>query len=372
MEKRDKEVGRHAPPRKTNPRPSSKAREPKALGPRTPRLRDKLNRLDWSELEFFLTLAEAGSLRSDNKKTGHSINTIRTRLARIEDKLGTAVLTRTERGLKLTTTGKHVVKIAREMRLVRDKLQGGTAPGQGRERIRLAATEGLGTYWLMPRLVEFQDLHPELEITLHCDMKLSDVASGESDIAVQLEKPADGAAYVTRIGTRHLMPFAADSYLRAAGTPRSVDEWPNHRLVWQEADQVASHLLPFILGSSDREEMIGIRTNSSSAHFRAIASGGGIGILPTYARAISRRVRPLDVGVHLRREILCVTNGARASSPGVQLTADWLAESFAGDPYPWFRDEFIHPRDFEETISSKNVISLFEGFIDAMDADDGV
>ena len=224
----------------------------------------------------------------------------------------------------------------------------------------------------MPRLVEFQNLHPELDINLHCDMKLSDVASGESDIAIQLEKPADGAAYVARIGTLHLMPFAAESYLRTAGIPRSVDEWPNHRLVWQEADQVASHLLPFLLGSSDPEEIIGIRTNSSSAHFRAIASGGGIGILPTYARAVSRRVRPLDLGIHLRREILCVTNGSRASSPGVQLTVDWLAESFAGDPYPWFRDQFIHPRDFEETISSKNVISLFEGFIDSMDVDDAI
>ena len=102
----------------------------------------------------------------------------------------------------------------------------------------------------------------------------------------------------------------------------------------------------------------------------AIATGGGIGILPTYARAISRRVRPLDLPVRLRREILCVVNPARTSSPGVQLALTWLGSCFAGDIYPWFRDEFVHPKDFEREISMRSVMGLFEGVIDGMDTED--
>lgn len=332
---------------------------------------EKLKLVDWTDFELFLDVFEAGSLRAGASKTGHAVGTIRRRLQRIEDKLGEVIAQRGPSGLRLSPVGEKLLLTAREMRRSRQSAEAVEPFSGERERIRIAVTEGLGTYWLMPRLVEFQRANPGLDVDLHCDMSRSDVAGGESDLAVQLEPPAEGAAIIHRIGCLHLMPFAAQSYLSAAGTPTSVDEWPNHKLVWQEADQVASHLLPFILGRSDPPGLIGIRTNSSSAHFRAIATGGGIGILPTYARAISRRVRALDLDIRLRREILCVVNPAKASSPGVQLAITWLNSCFAGDLYPWFRDEFVHPRDFELAISSRDVIGLFEGFIDNLSVDEG-
>lgn len=351
------------PPKVNNRRPDTRS----SVGDKS--FQEKLSRIDWTELELFLDVIEAGSVRSGAARTGHAVGTIRRRLQRIEDKLGEVIARRDPAGLQLSPVGEKLLRIAREMRLSRQSSQSGPVPGDARERIRIAVTEGLGTYWLMPRLVEFQRANPGLDVDLHCDMQRSDVAGGESDVAVQLVPPADGTAIVRTIGCLHLMPFAAESYLQSAGVPTSVDDWPNHRLVWQEADQVATHLLPFFIGTANAPGLIGIRTNSSSAHFRAISTGGGIGILPTYARAISRRVRPLDLQVRLRREILCVVNPARANSPGVQLALTWLGSCFAGDIYPWFRDEFVHPRDFEKEISMRSVMGLFEGFIDGMDAD---
>lgn len=355
------------------PSPIAKV-EPGKTRPLTPKvaksLSEKLKRIDWHDLELFLEVAEAGSVRAGATATRHSIGTIRRRIARIEDKLGESLADRDPIGLKLTPTGDRLLSIAREMRQLRHSLESDDVASPRRERVRIAVTEGLGTYWLMPRLVEFQSDHPELDITLICDMQRSDVAGGESDIAIQLEQPQDERTLVERLGCLHLMPFASDRYLREAGVPESVDEWPNHRLVWQEADQVASRLLPYILGTSTPDDLIALRTNSSSAHFRAIATGGGIGILPTYARAVSRRVRPLDVGVHLRREIFCIVRPESLASSGVQLALAWLRESFNGARFPWYDDKFVHPRDFEAAISSSNVISLFEGFIDTFDGND--
>lgn len=355
------------------PLPIAKA-EPGTTRPLTPRVpksfSEKLKRIDWQDLELFLEVAEAGSVRAGAAATRLSIGTIRRRFGRIEDKLGESLADREPLGLRLTPTGHRVLSIAREMRRLRHSLESDDDSSQRRERVCIAVTEGLGTYWLIPRLVEFQSKHPELDIALICDMRRSDVAGGESDIAIQLEQPQDKRTRVERLGCLHVMPFASDRYLREAGTPKSIDEWPDHRLVWQEADQVASHLLPYILGTSAVNDLITLRTNSSSAHFRAIATGGGIGILPTYARAVSRRVRPLDVGVQLRREIFCIVRPERSASSGIQLALNWLRESFDGTRFPWFDDRFVHPRDFDEAISSPNVISLFEGFIDGHDSDD--
>ncbi|GLI99472.1 transcriptional regulator [Sphingobium sp. BS19] len=359
--------GRNIPP------PTSKAEPGKTrlVPPKvTKSLAEKLKRIDWQDLELFLDVAEAGSVRAGAAATRHSIGTIRRRIARIEDKLGESLADRDPLGLKLTPTGSRLLSIAREMQQLRHSLESDERAAPRRERVRIAVTEGLGTYWLMPRLVEFQSDHPELDIVLICDMRRSDVAGGETDIAIQLDQPQDARMFVERLGCLHLMPFASDRYLRENGTPKTVDEWPNHRIVWQEADQVASHLLPYILGTSAADDLIALRTNSSSAHFRAIATGGGIGILPTYARAVSRRVRPLDVGVHLRREIFCIVRPKSTPSPGVQLALAWLRESFDGARFPWYDDKFIHPQQFEDAISSSNVISLFEGFIDTLDVDD--
>ena len=334
-------------------------------------LADRLKRIDWQDLELFLEVVEAGSVRAGAATTRHTVTTIRRRIGRIEDKLGEPVVDRQPSGLKLTPVGIRLLSIAREMRRMRQSLEAEEPRENGRERLRVAVTEGLGPYWLMPRLVEFQSSHPGLDIRLDCDMQRSDVAGGACDVAIQLELPEDAQTVVERLGVLHLMPFASDRYLRKAGIPKSVDEWPKHRLVWQEADQVASHLLPYVLGTSETNDLIALRTNSSSAHFRAIASGGGIGILPTYARAVSRRVRPLDIGLQLRREIFCVSNPDRHASPRVQLALAWLRDSFDGEAFPWFADTFVHPRDFEQVISSPNVISMFEGFIDSLDVGEG-
>ena len=52
--------------------------------------------------------------------------------------------------------------------------------------VRLAVTEGLGTFWLAPRLVEFQRANPKLMVNLNCAMKSADVLRLEADVSVQL------------------------------------------------------------------------------------------------------------------------------------------------------------------------------------------
>ena len=57
--------------------------------------------------------------------------------------------------------------------------------------VKLGVTEGLGTFWLAPRLVEFQRAHPTLLVDLSCAMRSADVLRLEADAAVQLTKPTN-------------------------------------------------------------------------------------------------------------------------------------------------------------------------------------
>ncbi|HEX7855876.1 MAG TPA: LysR family transcriptional regulator [Sphingobium sp.] len=357
-----------APPfragRRRPPRPAPEMAGPLSPSDLTTSLYGNLGKLDWRDLELFLTLADAGSIRRGATETGCGIRTARQRLSRIEDVLGQCLALRDPDGLKLTEAGEIVHALGQKMRISREAEARRKMAEEARKPMRIAITEGLGSFWVAPRIVEFQEANPDLTVRLFCDMQRVDLSDGGFDVAIQLEPPASTALLGIRVGTLHLMPFAAESYLRIAGVPASVDDWPRHRLVWQEADQVASHLLPYHIGTQDPGSLIAITTNSSSAHFRAVATGAGIGLLPTYARAISRKVRPLDIGIRLKREIFCVVEASRASLPQIIRMTDWLTSAFSGHAYPWFRDQFVHPNDFENDLASGDVVGMFEGFID--------
>ena len=72
--------------------------------------------------------------------------------------------------------------------------------------VKLAVTEGLGTFWLVPRLVEFQRVNSRLLIDINCAMRSADVLRLEADASVQLTKPTNPDLKLVKLGS---IPFDA-------------------------------------------------------------------------------------------------------------------------------------------------------------------
>jgi DNA-binding transcriptional LysR family regulator len=319
----------------------------------------------WDDLKLFLIAAEAGSLRAAARTAGCSINTIRNRIEQLEFDLGLVLCKRTADGLVLTPEGFELASVARTMRSAGatiDRLRRGREQETG-GRIAFHVTEGLGTFWLMPRLVEFQTKHPSLTIDLFCDMQPVDVLFRDTDIAIQLDMPDHPDLIVTRIGTLHLVPFASPQYLNKYGTPRSIEEALSHKLVLQIADQISHDVMPLFFGNT-MPGLVSVRANTSSSHYWAIARGAGIGLLPTYARAMTRRVVPVDMELKLRRDILLVYHPDSRRSPSVQAAIEWVRQAFDPIRYPWFAERFIHPSELEPHLNDAGVINLFDDLAD--------
>ncbi len=347
------------PPVRDSGQRASAQMGPKPKGP------SGLNRLSWDNMRLLLALADAGSFRSAAVVAGVSLNTIRSKIDRLERQFGTPLLRRSVEGARLTQEGHELVSIARQMAALGNTASRVQRAGTQRSHstVKISVTEGLGTFWLVPRLVEFRAAHPDVRVNLHCDMTPPDVLFRDVDIAVQLTKPTSPDLIARRVGTMHLMPFASDSYLRQFGTPKSVADAAGHQLVWQQADQVAVDALPLFVDAGLADSMIALQTNTSSAHYWAVSKGAGIGFLPTYARALSRSTRPLDIGVQLRRDIYIVHHPDAVRFPEVRQALDWLGDAFDKTKFPWFADEFIHPDEFEQRFTDSVAVNLFEGFI---------
>lgn len=320
---------------------------------------------DWEAVRIFLEVARRGSFRSAADHLGHSINALRRRIAELEAQLGVTLFTRHVDGVRTTAEGEEILSAARSMEtasfgLVRARDR--ASPALSGE-VKLAVTEGLGTFWLVPRLVEFQRAHPRLLVDINCAMRSADVLRLEADASVQLTKPTNPDLKLVKLGRLHSMPFAAPSYIETYGVPKTIEDGLNHRLVLQIADQTATEeLFERTYPGMNKTGVVVMRTNVSSAHLWAISKGAGIGVLPTYVHAIAARIVPVDVGLTFSFDIWLTYHPDAVRIPRVRHMIDWLIDAFDPRRFPWFRDEFIHPNDLPREFRGAPIANLFEGF----------
>jgi DNA-binding transcriptional LysR family regulator len=323
---------------------------------------------DWESIRLFLEVVRRGSFRSASEHLGQSVNALRRRIEELEHQLNTTLLTRHVDGVRTTIEGAQILAAAEQMEaasfnLVRARDR--AMPSLAGE-VKIAITEGLGTFWLAPRLVEFQRSYPRLLIDLGCAMRSVDVLRLEADAAVQLTKPTALDLKVVRLGRLHAMLFAGKSYVDAYGQPKTRDELMKHRFVLQVSDQTTSQqVYDQVFAGVPQPGFVSMRTNVSSAHYWAIAKGAGIGWLPTYAGAIGARVIPIDIGPEFLRSFdIWLTYHADANRiPRVRKTIDWIIESFNSKEFPWFGDDFLDPNDMPQRYRGAPLVNLFEGFV---------
>jgi DNA-binding transcriptional LysR family regulator len=268
--------------------------------------------------------------------------------------------------VRITAEGEAILTSAKQMEAASFGLiraRDSSVPALAGE-VKLAVTEGLGTFWIAPRLAEFQRVNPTLLVDLSCAMRSADVLRLEADAAVQLTRPTNPDLKLVKLGRLHSMPFAGKSYIDTYGIPTSVEDRHKHRIVLQVSDQTATQeYYDKLFAGIPQVGFVAMRTNVSSAHVWAVAKGAGIGVLPTYVHALAARIVPIDLGINFHFDIWLTYHPDAARIPRVRRMIDWLVHSFDPKRFPWFRDEFIHPRDLPKEYQGAPLANLFDGFI---------
>lgn len=318
------------------------------------------------DIKYFRISGELGSFRKAAGALGVSAQKIKRRIESLERRTGVVLFKRTQNGLVLTVEGKKLFDELQEFwtsALIAEK-KISCAGDKLKGEVVLSVTEGLGTFWLIPRIADFIQTKENLTIRINANMAVAHPERNECDIAISLEKPTYSEIKVRRLGYLHVMPFVSPEYVKKRGMPKSFNDILNHRIVEQIADQVPFEKLKDYLGGAPGPGFAAIRTNTSAANFWAVAKGAGIGLLPTYVRAITRRVIPLDIGIKLRRDIwLSYAQDARKINRTEQVM-DFLINSFDPTRFPWFGEDFIHPDELDKWYIENKLPNRFEGFIE--------
>ncbi|MGH6801695.1 MAG: LysR family transcriptional regulator, partial [Methylocella sp.] len=133
--------------------------------------------VSWDDLRVFLTSAEQSSFRKAAKIMKINSATIVRRIERLEEVMGCRLFVRHTDGVSVTAEGRAIMEHVRTMeRAAFNIVRQAQVSVEGiRGLVRVAITEGLGTIWVLPRLLEFQKANRYLTFELQQTLELTDV-----------------------------------------------------------------------------------------------------------------------------------------------------------------------------------------------------
>ena len=243
--------------------------------------------MDWDKLRIFHAVADAGSFTHAGTELHLSQSAVSRQISALEDDLRVPLFHRHARGLILTEQGEVLYRTAHDVftKLAAAKTRLMDSKEKPSGELRITTTVGLGSIWLTPRIKEFMELYPDIQVQLMLDDEELDLSMREADVAVRLRRPTQPDLIQRKLFTVHHHIFASVDYVRTHGIPKSVEELDKHKILIFGAS--ASYLNNLtMLETAGRPESepraIALRVNNAYGLRRAVQAGAGIAILADY------------------------------------------------------------------------------------------
>ena len=311
-------------------------------------------RADWSDLRLFYAVATHRTFGAAARALGLGQPTVSKRVDDLEVRLNTKLLNRGPQGVSLTEAGAVVFDQVQTMERAAQSIEHVISNADKREEgtVGIAAPDGMGGYILGPAFAAFFRTHPKIFVTLDCGLWPADRLPGVIDISLQFDEVVNTDVIATPIAHLHYGLFAARSYLDIYGRPATLQEAAAHRYVHHSAQNKQAESLPASTPALQQLAHKQLMTNSSNAMVQAIKNGAGIGPLPTAVLSLEPDLEMLDVPLIASVRLwMCVRRDV-VRATRVRRVSEWLQQTFDGRTRPWFRAEFVHPRDFGDALTS--------------------
>ncbi|MEH6547628.1 MAG: LysR substrate-binding domain-containing protein [Sneathiella sp.] len=137
------------------------------------------------DLYTFFVVARSGSMQQAARELGVTPGAISQRIRSIEDRYGKRLFSRSRKGIELTKSGQDLwADIETAFSTIEDAntMHFGS---NSEQHIRISATPTFAYSCLVPRLGEFTDSHPKINITIETDKRLVDLRSEPIDLAIR-------------------------------------------------------------------------------------------------------------------------------------------------------------------------------------------
>ncbi|KOC91546.1 LysR family transcriptional regulator [Winslowiella iniecta] len=233
-------------------------------------------------MQVFVTVAEMQSFTRAAESLGLPKGSVSRQLQALENQMGTRLLHRTTRRVHLTQDGMIYYERCRDLLATLDEMdslfQHDPATLSGRLRVDMPVS--LASNFVIPRLAEFLQHYPGIELELSSSDRLVDVISEGFDCVVRVGTLKDSGLIARPLGQLPMINCASPDYLTRFGTPQTLDDLSQHAMV-HYSQQLGTPPVGFEFFDGQRCHRIqtgGVVTVNSTETYRA-ACIAGLGII---------------------------------------------------------------------------------------------
>lgn len=173
-------------------------------------------------LPAFEAAARLGSFLAAAEALHLTPSAISHRIKQLEEHLGQPLFERRHRAVVLAAAGRRYLAVVREALLRLDEASA-VLRAPRRERLRISAAPALGSKWLVARVAEYQQGHPDLEFTLGTATGLGPLLNGEADIGLRYGEEEWPGLLAWKLFEERVFPVCSRTLAANLQTPTDLD-----------------------------------------------------------------------------------------------------------------------------------------------------
>jgi LysR family glycine cleavage system transcriptional activator len=180
-------------------------------------------------------VARLASFRRAAEELAVTKSAVSHQIQTLEGYLGVRLLNRSTRGISLTAAGEALLP---EVQSALDRLAGVVADLRHRSRAEPLTISLLPTFavrWLIPRLGDFRERHPGIEVRLDASLEAADFASSGVDVAIRYGRGDWPGLHCERLIVESLTPVCSRALLRGRFPLRRPCDLARHVLLHNSA-----------------------------------------------------------------------------------------------------------------------------------------
>jgi DNA-binding transcriptional LysR family regulator len=283
---------------------------------------------DWTDARIFLVVASRGSFTAAANELRMDQTTVGRRIGALEAALEIKLVHRGRNGLSLTSEGRAMLGLARQMEEAALAIDRGI---RGRDRVpsgvvRLTTVESFAAHFLGPRLGEFSRLYPMIALEIISSNEVANLTRREADLAIRLARPRQPGLIAKKIGSIAYGLYGAADYRKTH--PAQLSDLSGHRVLGLDEDRDDVPEARFL-----RERGVQAyvhRSNSVGTLANAAAGGAGCAVLPCYLAdprpELAQLLPPSDV---TSRDVWLAVHSEMSEQARIRAVVEWMTRTVA-------------------------------------------
>ncbi|MDO9093014.1 MAG: LysR substrate-binding domain-containing protein [Rubrivivax sp.] len=174
-------------------------------------------------LRSFQAVARRLSFRAAAEEMHVTQPAISRQIKSLEDELGTALFLRGTRHVEITSAGQQLLRSVDPLLARLDNTVRQIRSSQQRQPVGVTTFASLASLWLLPRLQQFQAMHPGVDIRISAGDAMADLDDPEIDLALRYCHPSDAPAGSERLFGEVLTPVASPALLKSVPLRKPAD-----------------------------------------------------------------------------------------------------------------------------------------------------